>query len=431
MRPRALGLSVSPVGSRNAAARFLNGLWRNIADDTVTLGAHLVRRHQVEGLPATMFRNAFAARLDRAYRTRVLQDRLYQNDWYLSVIVAPRTPGGQAAGRQLNKALARLRKHGGPVDPESLVAIEDLWTTLARSLEGYDLQRLGLRDEGGVLFSEIAAALRLILTVDYLPMPLVSGPLGNCIYTDRAIFGRHAYEIRSPGGSRYGAVFGLREYMAATHPGLFDALLPLPMPLVLSQSWRFLARPDALGKLSLKAQPDDRRRRQGGLADRRPGCGTGPAGLGRVCDGQPSPLARGLCREPLRARAPGGDRAQRARQCRRRRGAGKPRHGSGVFRAAAGQSRMAHPARRDQLAQLFASGKFRRVSAWRAPRPLGAGDDAVPDDRRHRLRFHPACRRRRDDGDFRAHRVGQKHVFDPSGDVRPVPRRRRHRLFLR
>ena len=253
-RLRGVPHELASAAERNAGARFLNGLWRNIADDTVTIGAHLVRHQQVEGLPGAVFHNQFAASLDQAYRGRVLQDRLYQNDWYLSVVVAPRMPaGGQATGRQLNKALARFRKHGGAVDAFSLVSIEDLWTALARSLEGYDLQRLGLREQGGVLFSEIAEALRLILTGDYLPVPLLSGPLGNCIYTDRAIFGRYAYEIRSPGGSRYGAIFGLREYMAATHPGLFDALLPLPMSLVLSQSFGFLARPDALGKLSLKA----------------------------------------------------------------------------------------------------------------------------------------------------------------------------------
>lgn len=183
-RLRGVPHELASAAERNAAARFLNGLWRNIADDTVTVGAHLVRHRQVERLPAATFRNEFSARLDDAYRGRVLQDRLYQNDWYLSVIVAPRPPaGGQAAGRRFNKALARFRKHGGAVDAFSLLSIEDLWTALARSLEGYDLQRLGLREQGGVLFSEMAEALRLILTGDYLPVPLVSGPLGNCIYT--------------------------------------------------------------------------------------------------------------------------------------------------------------------------------------------------------------------------------------------------------
>ncbi len=114
-RLRGMPHELASAAERNAAARFLNGLWRNIADDTITIGTHLVRHRQVERLPAAVFRNAFSARLDHAYRSRVLQDRLYQNDWYLSVIVAPRTPGaGQAAGRQLNKALARFRKQSRP-----------------------------------------------------------------------------------------------------------------------------------------------------------------------------------------------------------------------------------------------------------------------------------------------------------------------------
>jgi type IV secretion system protein VirB4 len=193
-RLRGVPHELASAAERNAAARFLNGLWRNIADDTVTVGTHLVRHQQVEGLPAALFRNQFAASLDQAYRGRVLQDRLYQNDWYLSVIVAPRTPaGGQATGRQLNKALARFRKHDGGVDAFSLVSIEDLWTGLGRSLEGYDLQRLGLREQDGVQFSEIAEALRLILTGDDLPVPLVSGPL-----LVRAVDVRPQFDSRSP-----------------------------------------------------------------------------------------------------------------------------------------------------------------------------------------------------------------------------------------
>ena len=33
---------------RNAAVRLLNSLWRNIADDTLTVCAHLVRHRRIE-----------------------------------------------------------------------------------------------------------------------------------------------------------------------------------------------------------------------------------------------------------------------------------------------------------------------------------------------------------------------------------------------
>ncbi len=239
---------------RNASARLLNSLWRNVADDNVTIGAHLVRHQRVDDLPRAMFRNGFSAGLDRLYRQRVLADRLFENTYFLSMLLAPRNPaGGAVAGRRFNRALARVRKRDAAASPQLLVQLDDLWGAVARSLEAYELRRLGLRDGGGVQFSEVAEALRLILTAEFLPVPLVSGPLGNAIYTDRVIFGRRAYEIRAPGASRFGAIFGFREYPATTWPGMLDAVLSLPFPLVLSQSFGFLARPDAIGKLGLKA----------------------------------------------------------------------------------------------------------------------------------------------------------------------------------
>jgi type IV secretion system protein VirB4 len=239
---------------RNAAARLLNSLWRNIADDTLTVGAHFVRHRRVDSLPPSTYRNAFSGELDQVYRDRVLEGRLYENSWFLSLLKAPRNPaGGSAGGRTLARTIARLQKREPTAAPELFAEIEDLWGAVGRSLEAYALRRLGLREYGKAVFSEIAEALRLILYGEFLPVPLVSGPLGNTIYTDRAIFGRRAYEIRAPGGPRFGAIFGFREYPATTWPGMLDAVLSLSSPLVLSQSFSFLARPDALAKLSLKA----------------------------------------------------------------------------------------------------------------------------------------------------------------------------------
>jgi type IV secretion system protein VirB4 len=229
-------------------------LWRNIADDTLTVCAHLVRHRRIDALPRPMFRNAFSAELDQVYRERVLADRLYENSWFLSLVKRPRDPaGGAVGGPRFARMAARLRRRGTAVAPELLAELDDLWGAAARGLEAYDLRRLGLRETGPVVFSEIAEALRLILTAEYLPVPLVSGPLGSVIYTDRAIFGRRAYEIWAPGASLFGAIFGFREYPATTWPGMLDPMLSLPSRLVLSQSFSFLARPDALGKLTLKA----------------------------------------------------------------------------------------------------------------------------------------------------------------------------------
>lgn len=240
---------------RNAVTRMLNGLWKTIADDNLTIATHLIRHRSVADLPPGVFPNAFSGTLDRLYRQRVLAGRLYQNRYLLSVLVAPRNPaGGAIGGRRLTRTLARLRQQPVGASDHLLLQLEDIWGAISRTLDAYGLRRLGLRDgRGGAFqFSAIAEALRLILTGEFLPVPLVSGPIGSAIYTDQVIFGQRAYEIRSPGAARFGAIFGLREYPAVTFPGMLDHVLSLPFPLVLSQSFGFLARHDATGKLALK-----------------------------------------------------------------------------------------------------------------------------------------------------------------------------------
>ena len=93
-RVRGVPHELASAAERNAAARFRNGLWRNLADDVVTVCAHLVRHQEVDDQPPSVFRNEFSRRFDRAYRDRILRGRLYQNDWYLSLIVSPRVPLG-------------------------------------------------------------------------------------------------------------------------------------------------------------------------------------------------------------------------------------------------------------------------------------------------------------------------------------------------
>lgn len=249
---RGVPHELASAAEKNAGARVLNSLWRQIHDPTVTLAIHLVRFRKTDQLPIPMFRNDFTARFAAAYRARVL-DELYENRWYLSVIVAPPLNTAQTeSGRELSRLLTRFRKHKAPDDSYRLAALEDIWLTIARTLRDHHIRRLGIRTHNGTLFSEIAEALRLILYARFLPVGLTDGPLGNAIYTDRAVFERRHYRILHPGGVSYGAIFGLREYMPEPRPGIVDPILPLQMPLVVTQTYSCLERLIAVNLLSRK-----------------------------------------------------------------------------------------------------------------------------------------------------------------------------------
>jgi type IV secretion system protein VirB4 len=234
---------------RNARLRNLNTLFRNIADNNVIISTHLIRHPDVPELPPAKFRSVFAANLDRAYRDRVLKDRLFRNDYFFSVVVTPRNLLGKTGSK-----IARFRK--GPVldgDLGTRRSLEDLWHVVANGLEAYGVRRLGLREKHGVVFTEIGEALRLMLTCRWMPVPVVSGSLGASIYTDRVICGKRGFEIRAPGESYVGTMFSFREYPAKTRPGMLNTMLSADFPLILSQSYSFLTRAQAHGRLALKS----------------------------------------------------------------------------------------------------------------------------------------------------------------------------------
>ncbi|NTH75430.1 MFS transporter [Agrobacterium rhizogenes] len=243
-----VAFELEEIEMRNARCRAFNTLLRNIADDHVSIYAHLVRHADVPSSAPRHFRSVFAASLNEAFEQRVLSGQLLRNDHFLTLIVYP-----QAA---LGKVKRRFTKLSGKRENDlagQIRNMEDLWHVVAGSLKAYGLHRLGIREKQGVLFTEIGEALRLIMTGRFTPVPVVSGSLGASIYTDRVICGKRGLEIRTPKDSYVGSIYSFREYPAKTRPGMLNALLSLDFPLVLTQSFSFLTRPQAHAKLSLKS----------------------------------------------------------------------------------------------------------------------------------------------------------------------------------
>ena len=256
---------------RRANANILNGIWQAIGDDNVTLGTHYIRRLQSPPIERPTFTNEFSEALDLNYRERVLGDRLFANEWFLSLIVSPPNAfGGTEFGRQINRRLAWFRNTEAEPSERLLSQIEAALVTIGKSLSAYHVRRLGLRRGRRAWFSEIGELLHLLLTTVWIPVPLTSGPLGHAIYSDRVIFGhyltkvlkyligdvggcpRWAYEVQTAAGSKFGGILGLKQYMAETDVGILDALLSVPFSVVATQSFSMLSRSMAVSKLDLR-----------------------------------------------------------------------------------------------------------------------------------------------------------------------------------
>lgn len=237
---------------RNGRLRFRNAVLRNIADDSMTLVETMVRHGGVSPLPAGTHRSAFAADLEHAYRQHVLAGRERVNEWFVTVIVHPRAPVTRGLNA-LRSRLGRRQEVAATEAGEELIRrLEDTMRVLAHAYADMAPVRLGLRESGGVLFSEVAEALRLFLTARFLPVPMVSGSLGGSLYTDRVICGRRGFEIRAPGQSSFGTIQTCKEYPDRTRPGMLNELLSAPCWLVIHNSFRPHSRATATGNLARK-----------------------------------------------------------------------------------------------------------------------------------------------------------------------------------
>lgn len=221
----------------------LNSTWRNLADDRLAIWTHIVRR-QDDGYPDGRFRSAFARDLDAKYRARIRDTRLFVNELYVTLVVHPaRDVTDRAAA--LMRRLSAARKGGKEIDESLLKLLEDKGSDLLQYLGRYSPEPVGVYEHNGLMFSETAELLHLILTGRRQRVPLVQGHLGEATYTSRVIFGREALEIREPGTNRFGGIFGVKEYPASTKPGLWNGLLRAKFPLVATQSYSFMSKANA------------------------------------------------------------------------------------------------------------------------------------------------------------------------------------------
>ena len=225
--------------------------WLNaIADDNVEVVEHLVRHRHVPPMPPRPAGVSPYSDWVLGDYHRDLEPRLCAIDWLVSIRVAP---------RRLPLGLSTLPIFRRPATEtrEDLVSqLEQACSTFERILRSIRPVRLGLREQDGILFSEIMEALYLVRTTRFLPQPLVdvAGTLGDALYTDDAIFGARGFELRhAPNGadSSFGVMCGLRVYPRTINMARFDDLLELDGSLVLTNAIRFHTRAQAQDALEL------------------------------------------------------------------------------------------------------------------------------------------------------------------------------------
>ena len=226
----------------------LNVLWRNVASPQVALWVHVIRRRAFTAVSGD--HRIFSGALERCYRARLAGQTLMVNELYLSTVFRPIV--GLATGLAAN-LLKRTNTHAQDLElGDALDACEKLRETVRASLARYEPEVLGLYARGGRAYSGPLNLFSTLINGDCREVPLPQGPINAVLATSRIFFGTEALEYRLPAGSRAGAMLGIKEYPTPTHVGMFDALLGVPFPFVLTQSFIFLSK--ASGQSLLQRQ---------------------------------------------------------------------------------------------------------------------------------------------------------------------------------
>lgn len=227
----------------NSLHRSLNTLYRNIADERLSLWTHVVRRRD-KAYPEGHFSNRFSEGLNAKYRERMVREDLFRNDLYLTLVWHPSRDPVEKAANILSR-LRRARRSATEVDENSLKLLRDKVADVTAGLKRFEPRQLSLYEHEGILFSEQSEVLHQIVGGRREPIPLTEGRISSAIYSDRVIFGRETVEIRHEANSRYAGMFGFKEYPATTRSGMLDGILTAPFELILTQSFAFASKPDA------------------------------------------------------------------------------------------------------------------------------------------------------------------------------------------
>ncbi len=221
----------------------LNGTWRSIADDRVAIMVHTIRRID-RGYPEGRFTSDFARDLDAAYKKRVLAKRMFVNEHFLTLIYRPAKTAADRAASSVFKIFSTAA--ATEAEEDIIEKFNDIIRDVEKLLGRVSPRLLGRYERNGLQFSEPMELIQRLMTADARPVPVVRAHLGRAVYSDRIIFGSELFEIREPGGSRFGGILAVREHAARTFPGQLNGLLEANYEYVLGQGFAFLGRTAAM-----------------------------------------------------------------------------------------------------------------------------------------------------------------------------------------
>lgn len=253
---------------------------RAINNHQFTLCHHIVRRRVTPKLDGA-FGDPVTAGIDRQWRKRMGEKRLFVNELFLTIIYRP------MSGKRglLQKLGPRGKKYDDARRAQAVKTLNNAREGLMASLGPYGPRLLDCYDGPGGRCSEPLEFLSLLYNGALQPVLAPSEDCGHYIPYKRTSFGVDTLEQRGAEGASLAAILSVKDYPSVTTPGVVDNLLRLPCELVVSESFRFVDRQAAQERIDLalrrlRAADDDTVTLKRGLQNAKDDASSGAAGFG-------------------------------------------------------------------------------------------------------------------------------------------------------
>ncbi|WP_432770573.1 VirB4 family type IV secretion/conjugal transfer ATPase [Sphingopyxis sp.] len=248
---RGLLFETTDSNELNYRKTLRDAMLQAMASSRFAVYHHIVRRRADVALDGE-FPDDFSRRLDASWRGRVAAKSLYVNDLFLTIVRRP-APGRVGLLDRLRGWFDRSGLDDEARIAQDLRELDNVREALVAQLGSYAPRVLSVYDSDHGPCSELLEFLSVLFNGEMRPVRLPHQDIGAYLPYRRISFGQDMVELGPVGaGARnFAAMVSIKDYPAQTGPGMLDDILRLPCELVISQSFAFVDRQAALGRMNL------------------------------------------------------------------------------------------------------------------------------------------------------------------------------------
>lgn len=235
-----------------------NQIFKSMASGSIGLYFHIIRRRQniFDGnFAGEYLDNFFIDSVNSKWTEVQKKNKGFVNELYITVIRKSDTKGIAALAYFLKKFKQKTSKATWEQDMnDAHEELDEAVNRLLTSFRDYGAKLLTVKQTKHGIFSELMGFLSSILNGSFKESMMIDPllPISEQLAVTRVFFAGRTIELFTPQGKKYAGIVSLKEYSQHTSANMLDSFLQIPYEFIMAQSFQFINRQVAIGKMQLQ-----------------------------------------------------------------------------------------------------------------------------------------------------------------------------------